>query len=264
MEFWYVSSRGLCKFCGKKTCPKTTGGKCSATKLQIHKFQNGELLNLVKKHATNADANVAGSDDQGAHGATRDPAKAAGKKTSAAESKVASAGKDTGKLNVNEKHALLDKMGERTKELKALMACSEENIRPHRGGPTPNEERATADFACAATRRLACAKISEEDLGDCDEIAFAGVVEQCSDNLSEGALGEAFTTQEKREPTTARYTNTMTGTTESGGREPNSARHRNTETGLIVNGGTRVSRHVPQHGTVTPGKEKPGGRREGG
>ena len=31
-----------------------------------------------------------------------------------------------------------------------------------------------------------------------------------------------------------------------------------------VNGCTRVSRHVPQHGTVTPGKEKPGGRREGG
>ena len=71
MEFWYVKSRGLCKFCGKKNCPMTEGGECSATKLQIHKFQNGELLNLVKQHADSADANAANNDDQGAHGHPR-------------------------------------------------------------------------------------------------------------------------------------------------------------------------------------------------
>ena len=82
---------------------------CSATKLQIHKFQNGELLNLVKQHADNADANAAGNDDQGAHGATRDSAKA--KKSKAARSKGASTANSTGKLDVKERHALLNKMG---------------------------------------------------------------------------------------------------------------------------------------------------------
>ena len=68
MEFWLVQSMGLCKKCGKKDCPGVKPGvSCGATKLQIHKFQNGELLNLVKQHADNADtnANAAGADDQG-------------------------------------------------------------------------------------------------------------------------------------------------------------------------------------------------------
>ena len=63
MEFWFVRSRGLCAKCGKKNCPGIKPqGSCGATKLQIHKFQNDELLNLVKRHADNANANA---DDQG-------------------------------------------------------------------------------------------------------------------------------------------------------------------------------------------------------
>ena len=193
MEFWYVKSRGLCKFCGKKNCPKAGGGECSATKLQIHKFQNDELLNLVKQHADNAANAANNNDDQGAHGATRDSSKA--KKSKAAKKKGASTANSTGKLDVKEKHALLDKMGERTNELKALMACGGKDTHPPPESTAPREDQATANLACAETCRLVCTETSEGDLGDCDDIGFAGVVEQCLDNLSEGTLGEAFTTQ---------------------------------------------------------------------
>ena len=192
-------------------------------------------------------------DDQGAHGATRDSAKA--EKSKAAKRKGASTANSTGKLDVKEKHALLDKMGERTKELKALMACGGEDTHPSPESAAPREEQATANPVCAETCRLVCTESSEEDLGDCDDIGFAGVVEQCLDNLSEGTLGEALTTHvvappidtgghthtSKREPIAARYTNTATGSMKEGSkREPTAARYTNTATGSTKEGEQRA------------------------
>ena len=204
LEFWFVRSRGLCAKCGKKNCPGIKPqGSCGATKLQIHKFQNDELLNLVKRHADNANANA---DDQGAHGAVRDSASAAGgkkaeketqKEQKQAKSGAAPAAKEQKKSSASEKHALLDKMGERTKELKALMACEEVDAHSHRASAAPSNERGertTSNHMCADTHRLQCTATASEDLGDTDAIGFAGVVEQCPNDVSEGTLGEALTT----------------------------------------------------------------------
>ena len=157
---------------------------------------------------------------------------------------------------MKEKHALLDKMGERTKELKALMACGGEDTHPSPESAAPREKQATANSVCAETCRLVCTESSKEDLGDCDDIGFAGVVIECLDNLSEGTLGEALTTHvvappidtgdhthtSKREPIEARYTNTATGSMKEGSkREPTAARYINTATGSTKKGDNEPS-----------------------
>lgn len=114
-EMAYTAANGICKLCGKNTCPGVDASqrdKCKASKLAVHQFQNSTLVQLRQKSARQANAAADGID-----GGDQDEAEQ-GDKISKVDGNAAA----VEKLHAKSSSRLKDAQ-QVTAEWKGIMAC---------------------------------------------------------------------------------------------------------------------------------------------